>query len=196
MEAEQIGSDGRLDAGNRVKDLDGTLLRDFRLDARRGFESIVRRYLEQVVRMAQRFGLALDQAEDVGQEVFLRVWRGLPGFRGETNLRSWILRIAVRESSRQLARKRRVPAGLSDERDLAALDGEGPPDRAIEAEQRERLRAALLRLSGKHRQVLVLHYLEEIPCEEVAKILGCSIGTVHSRLHHARKKLKRLMKVA
>ncbi len=161
MEAGHTWSDGRLDGGNRFEDPDSTLLHTLRSDARGGFEPIVRKYLAQVVRLARRFGLTADEAEDVAQEVFLRVWRGLPRFRGDARLRSWILRIAIRESSRQLARRKGFFVSLSDVPDEAALERDGSPDRAIRREQCARLRKALLGLSGKHREVLVLHCLEE-----------------------------------
>ena len=168
----------------------------FRTDARQRFEMLVRNHLPSVVRIAQRFGLSVEEAEDVSQEVFVRVWRGLPGFRGDSDVRSWIVRIAVRESSRFLARRNAISRQLSYDRAAPVLDDRDAEAQVSHEESRIRLREALSALARKHREVLVLHYLEEMPCEDVARILGCSVGTVHSRLYHARMRLKRVMRKA
>jgi RNA polymerase sigma-70 factor (ECF subfamily) len=183
-----------LDAFGETEAMEGPLLEASHADSGAGFEAIVRAHLPDVVRIAQRFGLEDDEAEDVAQECFLRVWRGLRSFRRESQLRSWILRIAIRESSRRLSRRRRTSRGwraLDDE--TPASSAETADSAAQRVESRARLRQALAAMPARHREVLVLHYIEEMPCEEVSRILGCSLGTVHSRLHHARARLKEIL---
>ncbi len=194
VEAQLMRSRVRLDARSPTEDPDRTLLEAFRADARAGFERIVGKFLRQVIKLVRRFGLSIDEAEDVSQEVFLRVWRGLPSFRGEARLRSWILRIAVREASRRLAGRRQFANEPLRPAETIPAPQESPVENASQVEREAYLRQALERLPGKHRKVIVLRYLEELSCEEVSEVLGCSVGTVHSRLHHARKKLKRIMK--
>jgi RNA polymerase sigma-70 factor (ECF subfamily) len=164
-----------------------------RTGTRERFEALVRDHLPSVARIAQRFGFSVQEAEDVSQEVFVRVWRGLPGFRGDSDVRSWIVRIAVRECSRFQARRTAVSRQLPRDCAAEALDGRSVESQASHEESRIHLRAALSAMARKHREVLVLHYLEEMPCEDIARILDCSVGTVHSRLHHARMRLKKLM---
>ncbi len=194
VEARLRRDRGRLDVNRRAADRNRELVEAYRRNRHGGFERIVREYVRDVTRVAARFGLSRNEVEDVSQEVFLRVWRGLRGFRGEASLRSWILRIAVRESSRQMSRRRRQEVPL-EAAEGAASPEEAPAEMASQLEQRTRLREVLKALSDKHRQVLVLRYLEGMSCREVAELLGCSVGTVHSRLYHARQKLKDVMKV-
>jgi len=121
-------------------------------------------------------------AEDATQEVFLIVFKGLAGFRGESSLSTWIYRIAIRTAFRTRARRPRTEPLVVD-----------PPgdatDPALEREKGSRLRTALTRLSAEHRTVLALFALDGLSHREIASTLGIPEGTVWSRLHLARKKL-------
>ena len=195
MEARLRRSKGRLDGNRGATGREVVRAGELRKCGEAEFERIVREHAAEVTRVAGRFGLGWQEVEDVSQEVFIRVWRGLRRFRGDSSLRSWILRIAVRESSRKISRRSRgestVPVGSVE---TVAREG-GPADAAAQEEQRMKLREALRSLSAKHREVVVLRYLEGLSCVEVAEVLGCSPGTVHSRLYHARQKLKSVMGV-
>ncbi len=140
------------------------------------------------------FGLAYsflrnrDAAEDVTQEVFIKVWRALPGFDGRASLSTWIYAIA-RNASLSALRSLRPQSSLSDPEVMEAVESFNPaPSADILAE-----RAALLRLLDqlptKQRQVVMLFYMEEQSHEEVATMLAMPVGTVKTLLHRARARL-------
>lgn len=136
-------------------------------------------------------------AEDIVQETFLLVHRFLPRFRGESELSTWIYRIAVRCALRQREKDRRTRSTASLDRSAASCEQRAvestDPDRAAQAEERHRLYAALDRLSDQHRVVLTLISIREIPSKTVAAILDVPEGTVWSRAHHARRALRKEM---
>lgn len=140
------------------------------------------------------FGMALrmtgrpDLADDAVQEALVDVLRGAHTFRAEARLTTWVYRIALRAATRVAARARtRRSAALPEE-----LTGRAP-DPAQTTEQRDaaaRILRAIASLSAPQRAVVALSALEDVPLVEVAKILGVPEGTVHSRLHAARAKLR------
>jgi RNA polymerase sigma-70 factor, ECF subfamily len=139
------------------------------------------------------FGLAYsylhnrDAAEDVTQEVFIKIWRALPSFDGRASLSTWIYTI-TRNASLSALRSQRPHASLSDPEVLAEVDqtSDVPGDAEVDA-------AALLRLvdalPSKQRQVVMLFYMQEQSHEEVAAMLAMPIGTVKTLLHRARARL-------
>ena len=140
------------------------------------------------------FGLAYSflreraAAEDVTQEVFIKVWRALPGFDGRASLATWIYTIA-RNASLSALRARRPQASLSDPEVMEAVEGtDAVPSAEVAAE-----RAAILRLLDqlptKQRQVIMLFYMEGQSHEEVATMLAMPVGTVKTLLHRARARL-------
>ena len=149
-----------------------------------------------------------DDAEDAVQDAFLKAWRNLHRFEGRSAFSTWIHRIVMNSSLDLLRRQACRPGALGgpahgqdgdDGRDaqLALLDrrvGEDhqveTPERALErTEVRSMVHEALAELSPSHRDVITLRELEEHSYEEIAEIAACPIGTVMSRLHHARKKM-------
>jgi RNA polymerase sigma-70 factor (ECF subfamily) len=130
-------------------------------------------------------------AEDILQEVFFRIYRKLRWLRDPELFRPWAYRIATREAFRALKRERRWSEQVRDEALLEALpspDEEPRPSALI-----ERLPQLVARLSPASRAVLLLHYLHELPLEEVADVLGVSAGTVKSRLSYGLAGLRRLL---
>ena len=122
-------------------------------------------------------------AEEVAQEAFIRIFRGLPKFRGDAALSTWIYRLAVNAALSHRARRPPVPS------DAAGDDIEGAPAEST----LEGLEQALARLPAGYRTVVVLHDIEGLEHEEVAQILGCHVGTSKSQLHKARAKLRELL---
>ena len=130
--------------------------------------------------------------EDVLQNIFLKVYRGLPGFRFEANLATWIYRVTINECQNQNRRSnaRHVPfetiLGSGEEIDLSST----PDDWHARNERSEIVQRAVLQLSPKLRAVVVLKYLEGLSYDEIAETLECAPGTVASRLNRALEELE------
>jgi RNA polymerase sigma-70 factor (ECF subfamily) len=164
------------------------------------FARLVRLHEAMVVNLASRLLGDVEEARDVTQEVFLRVYERLAAFEGRSSLKTWIYRIAVnlchnrRRFWHRRGRDREHPL---DERLLQApvLPGSGPAsaspyDETLRLERARRVQAALLELRFEQRSVLVLREIEGLTCEEVAVALGVPEGTVKSRLSRAREALR------
>jgi RNA polymerase sigma-70 factor (ECF subfamily) len=129
------------------------------------------------------------ELEDLLQECFIKVWKGLKNFRGESKLKTWITRIAMNTVYDHFRRKGvSIKTTELDDAKLAAVAAEP----ASENEPQSLLKSLQI-LSVAHREVLVLHIIEENSIEEVAEILGVAAGIVKSRLFHARENLKKIL---
>jgi RNA polymerase sigma-70 factor (ECF subfamily) len=165
------------------------------------FASLFRRYREKVYRISYRFTRDHDDAMDLVQTVFIKVHRSLDSYRAESSFATWIARIAtncgidlVRQRKREAKVKLDDAAELADDAMLEAGQGGPRLSPAAElgnAELGERIRQAIDDLSEKHRSVFLLHCVEGTPYKDIAEILGISIGTVMSRLFHARRYLRK-----
>jgi RNA polymerase sigma-70 factor (ECF subfamily) len=152
-------------------------------------------HYERVVLVAYRVTRGWSDAEDVAQEVFLGVARGLQGFRGTASLRSWLYRVTVNRAIDHLRRRARRPAVRlpsadvgQQPRDEFGASPSATPDPMVQAAAHDKaaaVREALEVLSPKLRAVLVLRYFEGLSYEELAEVLDCSMGTVKSRLFRA-----------
>ena len=163
-----------------------------RREDRGAFKALYERYRDRVYNLAfYSLGEEL-WAEDVLQIVFLKVYRGLPAFRYDASLSTWIYRIAVNECQNQLQRRgaKHVPLdailGRDEEFDTAQL----PDTEQLERERRQILRDAVMDLSPKLRGVVVLKYIEGLSYDEIARVLECAPGTVASRLNRALAELE------
>lgn len=165
-----------------------------------GFEVIVRRYSGMVFTVAARLVGPLE-AEDVVQETFLRAWRGLESFRGESSLKTWLYAIALNRvrARRGVLAKLRARFGAGEapgaDPDFSLVDGLAdaglsPEENAVRAEERRRLRKAVLALPEEFRLAVVLRDLEGLSYDDVAAVLSVPIGTVRSRLARGRALLK------
>jgi RNA polymerase sigma-70 factor (ECF subfamily) len=152
------------------------------------------RHFPHVYRLAIRLGAYDREAADVCQEVFLRVYRGLGSFRGEAQFSTWIFRITMNEVSRlrRAGGLRRALTSLLGREDDGPRPAPRPDEQAEQSEACRELRAVLERLKPKHREIFVLHELEELGLAEIAAILGCGTETAKSRLRLARTEFERL----
>ncbi|MEI9976236.1 MAG: RNA polymerase sigma factor [Ignavibacteriota bacterium] len=152
------------------------------------FERVVGEYREKVFRLACSLLGEEAAAEDATQEIFLKIWKGLPDFRGDSSLSTWIYAIARNAclTRRRIAIERR--AFSLDEANAAEIPSHDPPPAADSD-----LRAAIDRLPTRYRQVLVLFYLEDRSYQQVALAMGLPMGTVKTFLHRAKKELAELL---
>jgi RNA polymerase sigma-70 factor (ECF subfamily) len=130
-------------------------------------------------------------AEELTQDVFLRIFRGLGSFRGDAALGTWVYRLAMNVCLSFLSRRKRRQR-LDERFEVAPAETAAPaPD--SNPWLRQQLEAAMGQLSPGYRAVLVLHDVEGLNHEEIAKILGCRVGTSKSQLHKARMKMRDLL---
>ena len=140
------------------------------------------------------FGLAYsflrdrEAAEDVTQEVFIKVWRALPGYDGRASVSTWIYTIA-RNASLSALRARRPQASLSDPQVMETIEATNPVPSADAIVDRAAILRLVDELPTKQRQVIMLFYMEAQSHEEVASMLAMPVGTVKTLLHRARARL-------
>ena len=156
------------------------------------FEQLVRRYQDPVFGMAARFTGSRSDAEDVAQEVFLKVFRSLAGFKGESKFSTWLYRITFNLSADWLRRNRRparraAPIEEAGEVRDARVDLEAS---LLASEERERVSRAIDALDERYRSVIVLLYYQKLPYEEIAAIMGLPVKTIETRLYRARRILR------
>ena len=154
------------------------------------FEELVNRYKDLVFALIARTVPERSRAEDVAQDVFLRIHRGLPYFRGEARLSTWIYRIVANIC---LQDQTRVPAvSLDDERN-ARLAPVGSDRQFGDFELRDRLEKAVARLPANYRLLVAAHYLNGVQYEDLAEALQLPLGTVKTQLYRAKQQLRRLL---
>ncbi len=156
------------------------------------FEELVRRYRNDVFALSYHYLRNREEAWDISQEVFIKVHRALKTFRGESSFKTWLLRITANRC-KDFFKKRRLKTVAFDE--AIGQDGPAPlaagPEKALaNKELGQAIQTAVDGLSEKHRSAFVLREYEGLSYEQMAEVMGCSLGTVMSRLHHARKKLQ------
>lgn len=165
------------------------------------YEQLIERFQGAVYNLAYRLLNDPADAGDVAQEVFLKIFRNVGSFRGDSSLRTWVYRIAVNESHnrrRWLFRHRRGETGIdeafedSDGREKPIMDsGETPFDFTMNREAQLLLEEALAGVNPVFRTALVLREIEDMSYDEIAEILEVSIGTVKSRIVRGREALRR-----
>lgn len=164
------------------------------------FNAFVLRYQDRVFRVLLRMLGDRAEAEDLAQEVFISIFKAIESFRGDSQLATWVYRVATnhcRNRLKYLARRRRQLTDDFDEEDAAGAQGastpdrQGTPDRLLEARQTEQLlQQGLLSLDEEQRELVVLREVEHLSYEEIMAITGLPEGTVKSRLHRARSALR------
>jgi RNA polymerase sigma-70 factor (ECF subfamily) len=169
----------------------------------RAYEQLIERFQTPVYNLAWRLLSDPSDASDVVQEVFLKIFRNVDNFRGDSTLRTWVYRIAVNESHnrrRWLVRHRRGETSLeetfedSESRERPLMDsGETPFEFTMNREARHLLEEGLASINPVFRAALVLREMEEMSYEEISEILQVSMGTVKSRILRGREALRRYL---
>jgi RNA polymerase sigma-70 factor (ECF subfamily) len=167
------------------------LVRRARAGERAAFDRIIRLHSERVFRIVAAL-VGPEDAEDASQEAFLNVFAHFGAFRGDSELATWIYRIATNVALRRLERRKRLaPSRLVG--GVLSEASTGPLPVASSTEEREILRAALDRLPEEQRAVVVLRGIEELPFEDVARILAIPKPTAQSRMARAKERLRVLL---
>jgi RNA polymerase sigma factor (sigma-70 family) len=166
------------------------------------YDELIRRYQERIYATVYHMTANHEDANDLAQESFIKAFQALKSFKGGSSFYTWLYRIAVNKTINFLKQRRnRIHLSLNDldfnaehNPDLVALISEKTPLREVNlTELQEKLNGALLKLSEPHRLVVVLHDVQGTSHDEIAKIMGCNIGTVRSRLFYARQQLQALL---
>lgn len=173
---------------------------------RRAFDLLVLKYQHRVLRLVGRFVRDQDQAFDLAQEAFIKAYRALGNFRGESAFYTWLYRIAVNTAKNQLVADARsgysvsLNSGGGDESDEplpepeALRDHASPEDIAASQELEAEIRTAIRALPEDLRTALTLREMEGLSYEEIAVVMNCPIGTVRSRIFRARESVEERIK--
>jgi RNA polymerase sigma-70 factor (ECF subfamily) len=183
---------------------DGELIAEFKsgtvAQKEKAFTELMRRHREPIYWVCRRMLKSHDDADDVTQTVFLKIFRALPNFQEEAQFSTWAYRVATNESLNALRAKAVRHADSLDalDADNTNIKGESKqPDEEIERnEERELIEAAIASLPEKQRAVFVMRYYDEMPYEEIATILGGSVGGLKANYFHAFKKVSEFLKRA
>jgi RNA polymerase sigma-70 factor (ECF subfamily) len=166
----------------------------------RAFEMLVIKYQRRIERLIARMVRDVDLVQDIAQESFIRAYRALPQFRGDSAFYTWLYRIAVNTAKKALVDLKRDPlvvesalSSVSDDDDETSrverelTDGATPEAVLASKEIAETVNAAIAALSEDLRQAITLREIEGLSYEEIAEMMNCPIGTVRSRIFRARE---------
>lgn len=163
------------------------------------FDGLVERYHGKIYGLTYNMTSNREDAEDLTQEIFVKAYQALPRFKGKSSFYTWLYRIAVNKTINYRKKRNRKRAMSLDQFDNEIklddvyhdLTSRGSPLRNLSlSELQIKLNEALQNLSEKHRTVVVMHDMQGIPHEEIAKMVGASVGTIRSRLFYARRQMQ------
>jgi len=199
---------GNLASALTLQSEEAALIAELRAGSEEAFAWLIARYHKPIFSLLARTVQDSTEAADLTQEVFVKVFRGVGNFHGESSLRTWIYRIALHEASNQRRwwtrhKQREIPI----EQELMETDGgapvrlkemlvdqaESPYEMAVHQENRARVEAALSQVPEPFRTTLILRDIEGFVYEEVAEMQGVNLGTVKSRLVRGRAHLKAIL---
>jgi len=154
------------------------------------FENIIKKYQEKLYWHIRRMVIGHEDANDVLQNMFIKVWKSLDNFREESQLYTWLYRIATNESLTYLS-KQKKNASLSIDNEESSLSNKLKSDTHFDANKLEwKLQMAIQSLPDKQKIVFNLRYYDEMPYEEMSKVLETSTGALKASYHHAAKKIE------
>ncbi len=197
MEA-RFGSLGEPDAMS-AQDSDRDLVRRVQAGDKTAFDVLVLRYQHKLVKLISRYVRDPQEALDVSQETFIKAYRALPRFRGDSSFYTWLYRIGVNTAKNHLvAQGRRPPDTDVDAQDAERYDvdtilrhHDTPEGEAYRDEVERTVVAALEALPEELRTAITLRELEGLSYEEIARVMDCPVGTVRSRIFRAREAIEK-----
>ncbi len=165
---------------------------------RQAFDELVRRYQAQIVNLARAMTASDADVDDMAQEVFVRIWRSLAKFRGESTFKTWIYGIALNVIRTHRSRRSRLQSLLWSapaESEQDPLERAVDPDESVEQQimMRDAIDRALATLPGELREAVVLRDVQGLEYREIAEALNVPMGTVESRIFRARQRLRPLL---
>ncbi|HEY7754533.1 MAG TPA: RNA polymerase sigma factor RpoE [Steroidobacteraceae bacterium] len=181
---------------------DIALVRRVQKGDKAAFDALVLKYQHKVLKLVQRYVRNPAEAEDIAQEAFIKAYRALPAFRGDSAFYTWLYRIAINTAKNSLVASRRRPVSydldLQDGTQVQAharlSDGETPEALALTEEIRRTVNEAIEALPDDLRLAIVLRELEGLSYEDIARTMECPVGTVRSRIFRAREAIDRSLR--
>jgi RNA polymerase sigma-70 factor, ECF subfamily len=170
---------------------DRTLVRACLGGSREAFDVIVERHQRQVYQLCYRFAGNHEDASDLAQDVFIRAYRGLHSFKGQAAFSTWLYRIAVNVCLNRVGSRAQKWTTLDV--DHADVREERADARILRGERAAAVRAAIARLPKKQRAALILRVYHDLPHDQIAAIVGTSVGAVKANFFHALANLKKLL---
>ena len=193
-------------AGMTTPDADAALLARVRLGDTKAFEMLVVKYQRRIERLIGRMVRDVDLVPDIAQETFIRAYRAIPNFRGESAFYTWLYRIAVNTAKKALLELKRDPlvsesarASRDDDDETSRVENElsdgETPDAVLASKQiAAAVNLAIEALSEDLRQAITLREIDGLSYEEIAELMNCPIGTVRSRIFRAREAIAARLK--
>jgi RNA polymerase sigma-70 factor (ECF subfamily) len=180
---------------------DEELVSEAQRDDMAAFEELVARHRDKIYARAFSMMRQEDAALDLSQEAWVKGWQRLKQFQGDASFVTWMTRIVINLCLDQLRKQKRMRSDSIEQLDEESggverqmpIINPNPTEGLEKQELRQRIDRAMAQLSYEHRTVLILHEFEELEYKEIAKRMGCSIGTVMSRLFYARRRLAALL---
>lgn len=170
---------------------------DYRQNPQRAFRQLMDEYRDRVFTFCLRAASRREDAEDLAQDIFIRAWKGLDRFRGDSNLTTWIYRIAWNVCASHLDKKGRTIEMMSynetddEEMQLGSYHGSAEDLSFKNAENRQFLETLFERIPEAHKMILTMYYMQEMTYEEIAAVTGRPMGGVKATLHRAKAGLKK-----
>lgn len=199
---------GNIASALTLQSEEAALIAELRAGSEEAFAWLIARYHQPIYSLLARMVHDRSDAADLTQEVFVKIFKGIRSFHGESSLRTWIYRIALREASNQRrwwTRHKQQEIALEEEigdrnagspvrlKDTLVDPGESPYEMAVQAEDHARVEWALQQVPEPYRSTLILRDIEGFVYEEIAEMQSVNLGTVKSRLVRGRAMLKALL---
>jgi RNA polymerase sigma-70 factor (ECF subfamily) len=184
--------------GETRQDPDQLLVQRAQAGDKRAFDLLFVRYRYRIASLVSRFVRDPHEVQDVTQEAFIKAWRALAGFRGESQFYTWLYRVAINTAKNYLVSRKRRPPGVDIDLDdavyIESLDEHGalrdiasPEHQAMSEELHAAVNRAIRNLPEELRSALTLREFDGLSYEEIAEVMECPIGTVRSRIFRARE---------